>query len=130
MAKDDPGCAAVVAGFEEVGGGVVGEMADAGEDTLLDLPGIGAVAEHFEIVIGFDHEEIEVLELGFDVGWDVAEICGEGHADAFGLEDEADRVRGVMRDGEGADGDVADLEGLPCGKVLDSGEPGGVLLRL
>ena len=38
MAEDDPGCAAVVAGFEELCSGVIGEMANAGEDALLDLP--------------------------------------------------------------------------------------------
>ena len=84
MAEDDVGGAAVVVAGEEFGGGVVGEMADAGEDALLDRPGVGAVAEHLEVVVGFEQEDVDALEGGLDVGRHVAEVGGDGHADGFG----------------------------------------------
>ena len=128
VAEDDPGGAAVVVAGEEFGGGVVGEVADAGEDALLDRPGVGAVAEHLEVVVGFEQQDVDALEGGLDVGGHVAEVGGDGHADGFGvgLEDEAAGVGGVVGDGEGRDGDVADGEVGAGVEVLDGGEEGGV----
>ena len=59
------------------------------------------------------------LELGFDVGRDVAKVSGNGHANAFGLEDESNWVGGIVGNGERADGDVADLNRLSGLEVLD-----------
>ena len=73
--------AAVVVAEEEVGEGVVREVADAAHDALLDGPRVGAVAEHFEVVVGFEEQDVDALERGLDVGWDVAEVGGDGHAD-------------------------------------------------
>ena len=94
-------------------------MADAGEYPLFDRPGVRTVAQHLQIVVGLEQEQVDSLKLGFDVGRDVAQVGGKGHADAFGPEDEAYRVSGIVGDGEGADGDVADGEGLAGLKVLD-----------
>ena len=129
MPEDDVGCLAVVLGFEVGGCGLVGEVSDAGKDALLDGPGVGAVAEHLQVMIGFEQEQVNLFQLGFDVGRDVAEVGCDSHAHALGLEDEADGVCGVMRNGEWADGDVADLERLAGLKELDGREPGGVFFR-
>ena len=128
VAEDDVGGAAVVVVGEELGGGVVGEVADAGEDALLDRPGVGAVAEHLEVVVGFEQEDVDALEGGLDVGRHVAEVGGDGHADGLGagLEDEAAGVGGVVGDGEGRDVDVADGEVGAGVEVLDGGKVGGV----
>ena len=132
VAEDDVGGAAVVVLGEELGGGVVGEMADAGEDTLLDGPGVGAVAEHLEIVVGFEQEDVDGFEGGLDVGRDVAEVGGDGHADGLGagVEDEAAGVGGVVGDGEGCDVEIADGEVGAGAEVLDGGEAGGVCVFL
>ena len=44
VAEDDGVGAAVVVAGEELGGGIVGKVADAGQDALLDGPGVRAVA--------------------------------------------------------------------------------------
>ena len=126
VAEDDGVGSAVVVLFEEFGGGRVGEVADAGEDALLDGPGIGAVAKHFKVVVGFEEEDVDALEGGFDVGRHVAEVGGDGHADAFGGEDEAAGVGGVVGDGEGGDLEVADGEVFAGLEVLNGGKLGWV----
>jgi len=83
MGEDNVGGLAVVGVFEEVGRGLVGEVTDARKYPLFHGPGVGAVAEHFEVVVGFEEEEVEGFELGFDVGGDVAEVGGDGEAEAF-----------------------------------------------
>ena len=126
VAEDDPGGGAVVVVLEELRRGVVGEVAYAGEDALLDGPGVGAVAEHLEVVIGLEEEDIDPLEGGLDVGGHVAEIGGKGHADALGREDEAAGVGGVVGDGEGGDVDVADGEPGAGVEVLDGRKVRGI----
>ena len=118
VAEDDVGGLAVVFGFEVGRGSLVGEVSDTGEDSLLDGPGIRAVSKHLEVVVRFDQKQVDGFELGLDVGRDVAEVGGYGHAHAFRMEDEAYRVGGVVRDCKRAYGDVADLEGFASLKVL------------
>src|ERR1039458_7603553 len=127
VAEDDVGCAAVVVVGEEFGGGVVGEVADAGEGALLDRPGVGAVLEHLEVVVGFEQEHVDALEGPLDVGRHVPEVGGDGHADGLGTgrEDEAAGVGGVVGNGEGRNGDVADGEVGTGVEVLDGGQVGG-----
>ena len=55
-------------------------------------------------MVGFEQKQVDALELGLDVGRDVAEIRGQGHAHPLGVEDKTNRVSGIVGDGEGADG--------------------------
>ena len=126
VTEDDGVSSAVVVVLEEFGGGGVREVAYAGEDALLDGPGVRAVAEHFEIVIGLEEEDVDALEGGFDVGGHVAQVGGDGHADAFGGKDEAAGVGGVVGDGEGGDLEIADRKVFACPEVLDCGKVGGI----
>jgi hypothetical protein len=106
------------AGIESFGIGeeftdrVIGEMAGAGEDALLDDPGIRTDLEHVEIVIGFEDEAIGLAEMDSDVVWKVSEIGADGDFGAVSSECETDRVGGIVGDGEGMDVDVADGEAL------------------
>jgi hypothetical protein len=87
-------------------------VAGAGENALLDDPGVGADFEHIEIVIGFEDEAIGLAEMDSNVIREVAEISADGDLGAVGTEGESDGVSGVVRDGEGMDVDVADGETL------------------
>ena len=77
-------------------------------------------------MVGFEEEDVDALEGGLDVGGHVAEVSGEGHADAVGGEDEAAGVGCVVGNGEGGDVDVADAEVGAGVEELDGGEVGGV----
>ena len=52
-------CLAIVLGFEISGACLVGKVADAREDALLDGPGVGTIAEHLKIVIGLQIEKVD-----------------------------------------------------------------------
>ncbi len=124
VAENDAVGASVVVAGEVFGGRVIGQVADPGQDALLDGPRVGAILEHLEVVVGFEQEDVGAAEGGLDVGGHVAEISGNGHTDAFGgaMDDEAAGVGGVVRDGEGGDAEVADLEVFTRAEVLDVGE--------
>ena len=107
---------------EEFAYGVIGEMASAGEDALLDDPGIGADFEHVEIVIGFEDEAIGVAQMDFDELRHVAEVGDDGELGAVGAEGESDRVGSVVRNRERVDVDIADGEGLSGLDGFDAAE--------
>jgi len=107
---------------EEFADGVIGEMAGARENTLLDDPGIGADLEHVEIVIGFEDEAIGLAEMDSNVIREVAEIGADSDFGAVGAESEADGIGGVVRDGEGVDVDVANGEALAGLDGFDAAE--------
>ena len=54
---------------EEFTDGVIGKVAGAGKDALLDDPGIGPDLEHVEVVIGFEDEAIGLAEMDSHVVW-------------------------------------------------------------
>jgi len=107
---------------EKFADGVIGEMPGAGEDALLDDPGIRANLEHVEIVIGFEDEAIGLAEVDSNVIWEVAEIGADSDFGAVGAEGESDGVCGVVRDGEGMDVDVADRKALAGMDGFDAAE--------
>jgi len=101
-------------------------MANSGEHTLFDRPRIGAVPQHLEIVVGLEHDEVAAAELSLYVGRHVAQVGGDCEAHSFGGKNKTDRVCGVMRDCEWADGNVPDRKGFSCTEVLNGGQPGGI----
>src|SRR5262244_224286 len=88
-------------------------MAGAGEDALLDDPGIGADLEHVEIVIGFKNETIGLAKMDFDKLGHVAEIGADGDFGAVRAKREAERIGSVVGNGEGVHVNIADGKTLP-----------------
>src|SRR5258707_13649076 len=91
---------------------VIGKVAGAGKDSLLDDPGIGPDLEHVEVVIGFEDEAMGLAEMDSHVVWQVAKIRADGNFCAVGAEGESDRVGRIVRNGECVHVDIADGEGL------------------
>src|SRR5580692_2270862 len=102
MGKDYVGGLAIVGGRKKLGRSVVREVAHAGKHTLLDRPWIGAIAQHFQVMVGLKQKQVEVPKLLLYIGRNVAQVRGKSHADAFRTENEADRIGGIVRDCEGA----------------------------
>ena len=111
---------------KEFADGVIRKMAGAGEDALLDDPGIRADLEHVEIVIGFEDEAIGLAEMDSDMIGQVAEIGADGDFGAVGAESEANGVGSVMRNRESVNVDVADGEALAG---LDGFDPAEALAK-
>ena len=63
---------------DAIGGGFVGEMTVAAEDSLLEAPwAAGAFLQHFHVVIGFEYERVGGADTVDDEFGDVAEVGGE-----------------------------------------------------
>ena len=106
------------AGVEAVGIGqeftnrMIGKMAGAREDTLLDDPGVRTDLEHVEIVIGLENHAIGFAEMNFDHFGEVAEVGADRDFGAVGAEGEADGIGSVVGNGKRVDVDIADGEVL------------------
>jgi hypothetical protein len=97
---------------DEFGGGLVGEVAVAGEDSLFDRPGaLGVVLEQGFVVVGLDDERVDALDGVDDLPCCVAEVGEDAEGGIRGGEDEAHGVCGVMGHGEGLDAEFSDLKG-------------------
>jgi hypothetical protein len=101
---------------------MIGKMAGAGKDALLDDPRIRANLEHIEIVVGFKDQAIGFAEVDFDKLRHVAEVGADGHLGAVGAKSETDGIDGIVRDGEGVDVNVADTEALAGLNGFDAAE--------
>jgi len=97
---------------EEFADGEIGKMAGAGENALLDDPGVGTDLKHVEIVIGFEDQAIGLAEMDFDQFRHIAEIGANGDLGAVGAESETDGVGGIVGNGESVDVNIADRKPL------------------
>jgi len=129
---DVAGEAAGVLGAVEDGadggeGLVVGEVAGAAHDALLEEPGAGAGLLHVRVVVAFEGEDVHVLE-GFDeVRGDAAEVGGVADAAAGGFDEEAVGAGAVVGEGDGGGGDGGEeVEGLG----VERGDEGGELVGM
>ena len=107
---------------EEFTDGVIGKVAGAGKDALLDDPGIGPDLEHVEVVIGFEDEAIGLAEMDSHVVRQVAKIRADGDFCAVGAEGESHGIGCIVRDGERMDVNVADGETLASLNGFDTSE--------
>jgi hypothetical protein len=87
---------AVVDGFEELKGVRVGKMAVTASYALLEMPGIRAVEQEIQIVIGFQDQSVATLEPCFH------QLCGDSQVGAHPkpggsvLDDETDGLFGIV----------------------------------
>ncbi len=85
-------------------------MAVAAGDALLETPGASGFLQHFQIMIGFQHEDIGVANALKGEFGGVAEIGQKTDLAAGSAEHEADGIGSIMRNAECFDQDVADLK--------------------
>jgi hypothetical protein len=97
---------------DELGGGLVREVAVAGEDALFNGPGaFGVVLEEGFVVVGFDHEGVDALDGVDDLARGVTEVGEDAEGGIGGGDDESHGVGGVVRNGEGLDAEFGDFKG-------------------
>jgi hypothetical protein len=105
--------------FNESRRDFVGEMAATAHHALLYRPGIRANTQHFQIVIGFENDHIARAHVDAQRIGDIAEIGGNGDFDAMRRKRVADRVRGIMRNGETGNIEIAYREATARLKSLE-----------
>jgi len=111
----------------EGGGGIIAEVAVAAHDALLQGPGTrGVFLQELQVVVGFHDQHIHLTDAFGDELGGVAEVGqhADGEAGSRVANDVADRIVGVMRDGEGFDEQITDLERPARGKQAP-GNPDG-----
>jgi hypothetical protein len=117
------------AGVEAVGIGevlayrMIGEMASARKDALLNDPWVGANLEHVEVMIGFKNEAIGFPEMNFDEFGHVAKVGTDGYLGAVGAKSKTDGIDGVVWNGERVHVDIADSEALAGLNGFDAPQP-------
>ena len=97
MSQYDVSGFAVEIVFEKLRDTVVGQVPAPAHDPLLQGPGIGAGFEHLNIVVGFQDDAVTPLQsLQHEVG-DIPQIQGDPDLNAVLLNDEAERIGGIVR---------------------------------
>ena len=100
--------------LEKFRGPFVGEVAVPAEDALLELPRpVGIVIEQVHVVVSFQHQHLGRPDAVGNEPGALAEVSQEANARGGGVQQETDRVDGVMRHGERFHGEIADLNGVP-----------------
>src|SRR3981081_3479510 len=100
----------IIAGGKEFRELLVGEMSGRAAHALLHRPGIRSVAQHFEIVVGFDDQHGTTAEGVFHVRQQASEIGGDCDLDALREEGEAHWIYRIMRNREWGDSNVSDAK--------------------
>ena len=99
--------------FHNIGGGVVGEMAMSAENALLEAPGPAAVVlQHFDVMVGFQQEDVGLADALDDQLGGVAQVGQESDIAGGCADQEGGGVIGIMRHGEGVHRQVTDLDGI------------------
>jgi len=94
-----------------IGGGLVREVAVAAENPLFEAPWPGGtILEHLDIVVGFEDEAMSRPHALEHELRGMAEIGEEPEIAGGGPHEESHRVLRIVRDAEGFDGDIPDLE--------------------
>ena len=104
MVEDDPAQALSHQLGESLGGLPVRQVAVPAGHPLLQAPGIGTVAQHVEIVVGLQHQDVQVPQPPPGETGAAADVGHQPQAPAAGvLHHEAHGLGGVVRDRERLD---------------------------
>src|ERR1041385_1345930 len=76
---------------------IVRKMTVTAHDTLLYGPGVWADLQHFQIVVGFEHQNVRAAQMKFDGVRNIAEIGNDCDLDALRAETKSDRIDRVVR---------------------------------
>ena len=107
--------------FNELGGDFVRQMAAAAHDALFNAPGVRPDAQHFQIVIRFEHQQIGAAQMHTQRICDVAQVGGDGNFDSLRSKREAHRIDGIVRDGETRNIEIADSKRAAGLKLFEHG---------
>ena len=105
---------------DELADYVVRQVPPASHYTLFDGPGIGADFEHFEIVVRFEQQQIGAAQMELDGVGDISQIGDQSYFNAMRSETEANRIDGVVWNGEAIDFNVTHTKGCSGLKAIQA----------
>jgi len=89
----------------------VGNMAVTAEDALFERPRTArTILQHLYVVVGFEDEDVRVADAFKNQFCDVAKVGGEADIARGGVENEANRVLGVVRQRKSFDAHLANFK--------------------
>src|SRR5437879_6350612 len=103
-------CSSIIIACRGIRNTFIRKVPPPAHNALLDGPGIRPAAQHFEIMIGLDYQQIAAAQVIANVRWEVPEVGGDADLDAFRAERESHGIGSIVRDGEGRDGDITNLK--------------------
>ena len=107
MPENQPCCAALQERYRRFGAVRIGKMPDLRSDAHFEIAGVGACAEHFLVVIGFQQDEIAARQRGGNRLRYIAEIGADCAGSAVRqFHAVAAALRGVMGCRKGCDADA------------------------
>src|SRR5207237_8794275 len=110
MRQNNVCCSSIIIAGEEIRESFIGKVPHPAHNALLDGPGIRPAAQHFEIMIGLDYQQIAAAQVIANVRWEVPEIGGVADLDAFRVARESYGIGSLLGDGEERDGDMTNLK--------------------
>ena len=103
---------AVDNGLQRFGGRFVGKMTVTAGDALFQTPGAARIVlKHFQIVIGFEDEDVGSADAFANEAGGMAEIGQETDFMSASVQHEADWIVSIVRNGKSIDAHVANVEG-------------------
>jgi len=96
------------------------QVSCAAHDALLDVPGVRADLQHFQVVIGFQNQKVGFAQVLFNMFGHAPEIGNDRDLFSVRTESVADGVGGIMRNRECGDFDIADYEFNSWANVFDA----------
>jgi hypothetical protein len=97
--------------LDGIGRRAIRKMPVPAEDSLFQAPGtMRTILQHLDIVIGLDEDNVRRADALDDEPGRMAEIGKNADSRGAGVQQQSDWILGVMRDGEGFDQDITELE--------------------
>src|SRR2546425_13067528 len=111
MRQNNVCCSSIIIAGEEIRESFIGKVPHPAHNALLDGPGIRPAAQHFEIMIGLDYQQIAAAQVIANVRWEAPEMGGDAGLDAFLVEREYHGICRIVRERVWRDGDINNLKG-------------------
>ncbi|MDB6108688.1 MAG: hypothetical protein JWR69_438 [Pedosphaera sp.] len=99
-----------------IGGIGVGEMTVAAGDALLETPRAAGILQEFQVVVGLQDEDVGGANAFQRQLGGMAQISQKADVAARRVQEKTDGIRGVVRDAEGVNDDVADFKAAAGGE--------------
>src|SRR5207247_10407898 len=97
MRQNNVCCSSIIIAREEIRESFIRKVPHPAHNALLDGPGIRPAAQHFEIMIGLDYQQIAAAQVIANVRWEVPEVGGDEDLDAFRAVSESHGTGSIMR---------------------------------
>ena len=106
---------------EQSAAGIVAHVSVVGQDSRLEIAWVRSVEQQLFIVVGFNDEVLSGFDCLFECMVNASDISSNHESGAGGIDNVADALSGVVRDGNGVNVHTAEREGFSEVEVFAAG---------